>query len=624
MTIFFAVLNFFEGNDARSFLTYCKKSSGKASDETSLCACMSPALQKSENYIENLANDDGTIPESVFETSAALGSECLSMNLFDAHLKDMFPTIDLRAVLSVSYKHVHASRMRQKHLTTFDSSSSSQSTKFIYFCKQKHMPITSASMILDGSIMLFGVMSSAAIKSTISILHDLWNPLVDIDKSSLGCLEFDRLQDFLQSRETVTDLLCQCVRESASEIQLAFPDASLDIDHVPLHRDAVNLELQRILIEMISSWCDEIDSALVSNDAFFQESSLPPLEEMHYWINRCDSLSVISDQLKVRERRHCAALVSILETKPAQVAVRRFRHAEKALADNLADSLETKSHLMPLQHLAIMVQRSSIADIEKSIPELMNSMAALAMGCRRYAPGLPISLFLGKFSRSIQRCVVIHLRGDFVSTSVMFWSRPESEIMQRFAQCTSCIDAYVDAMRACSSKIHTQQVALNSQNYSAASRGSLHTAIQEDVACQSLLKFKRVLIDLQTALRWATLFASCIQLRAVSALHTYFQAFQVDFESFKSIDLGDLFDLQSNRLQSVMPVVRQSKDALCDACLSYIHAELQAQDTVDKKIDILDLHRDILQQAGPAAMIMVAEHSLVIVQVCHSCYVCYL
>jgi hypothetical protein len=616
-------MQFFEDKDTRPLLTYCTKSAGNGSEEPSLFACMSPALQKTANYIETLGNEDVVFNESVFETSEVLGSECLNLNLFDAHLRDLFPTVDLRTVLFVSYNHVHTARMRQKNLGTLDSSASSHSCKVVYFCKQRNTSITSASMIFDSSIVLFGVIAPAAINSTISMMHDLWRPLFDINRSAWGSLDFERMQDFHQAKQTVTDILLQSIRESANEVQLAFPDAALDIDHVPLHRDAISMELQRILIVMVNSWSDAIDSAIRNNDAFFQECSLPPAEEIEYWTDRYNSLGVIAEQLKVRERRHCAALVGILESKAAQAAVKRFRHAEKALADNLTEALDTKSHLTPLQRLAVTVQRSSITDLEANIPELMNCIASLALKCRRYGPGHPISLFLGKFSYTIERCVLVHLRGDFVSTSVMFWSRADQEIMQLLIQCIACIDRYTAAVQACRLEIHAQQVALNSQNYSAASRAPLQASIQEDVVCQNLLKLKRILIDLQTALQWQNLFASCVQLHAVSSLGPSFDAFQNAVSNLKSIDLVDLFDLRSHQLESVMFGMQLAKHSLCEACLSYINSQLEMQDTVNKKIDILDLHRDILEQAGPTAITMVAQHSLAIVQVSVALLLCH-
>jgi hypothetical protein len=73
--------------------------------------------------------------------------------------------------------------------------------------------------------------------------------------------------------------------------------------------------------------------------------------------------------------------------------------------------------------------------------------------------------------------------------------------------------------------------------------------------------------------------------------------------------------MQSKQFTTVLSNLRLAKDALFDACLGHINTELQAQETVDTKIDILDLHRELLEQAGQAAIAMIAEHSLVIVQV---------
>ena len=611
----FAVLRFFEDKGARSILTYSARSYDKVSEETAFFACMTAALQKSAEYIEALARDEAVLPDSVFETSTSLGSECLKMKLFDELLQDLFPTVYLRSVLCAAYKHIHAARMRQKHLSIFDSSARPSSVRIVYFCKQKPVSVTSASMILDGSVLLFGVIAPAAIQSTISLMNDLWRPILDLDRSAWGSLEFERMQDLFRARASTTDLLLQAVRESASGIQLAFPDESLDIDHIPVHKDAVNLELQAILIAMIASWCDQIDAALAHNDSFFHDSSLPPVEEIDYWTNRCDALSGIEEQLKARERRHCVALVGILENKPALAIGKRFRHAEKALAEHATEAMDTKLHLTPFKRIAVSIQRLNIVEIVVELPELMELISSLALGCRRYGPGLPISLYLSKFSRSIERCIVVHLRDDFVSTSAMFWSRPICENALRLVQSIACIDKYLEAVGACRARIHAQQVSLNSQNYSAASKAPLPPAILENVACQSLVKFKQVLLKLQSALQWQALFKNRSALRGISALQLHFDNFDASFENLVSLDLGDMFDVQSKQFTTVLSNLRLAKDALFDACLGHINTELQAQETVARKIDILDLHRELLEQAGQAAMTMIAEHSLVIVQV---------
>jgi hypothetical protein len=605
-------LQFFEDKEARSLLTYYVGSSGKTHDETAL---ISPAFQKSVEYIEALVNEDIVLHDSVFVTAESLGSECLSMNLLDAELQDMFPTVYLRSLLFISYKHVHANRMRQEHLAIFDGSNSSQSMKFVYFCKQQNVTISSVGTVVDGSVLLFGVIGSAALKSTISFMHDLWRPLLDVDRSVWGSLDFERMRDFFHAREAVTDLLFKTIRESASGIHLAFPDESLEIDRVPLHRDAVNLELQRILSDVLTSWSDDIDVALAHSEAFFKDSSLPPFEEIEYWMNRCDVLSVITEQLKVRERRHCTALLGVVENKPAMVVVKRFRQAEKALAENLAEAMDTKSQLKPLEDIVLTMQRGNIAEVLETIPRLMDAIAVLSLGCRRYGPGLPITLFLCKFSSSIERCIVVYMRGDFVSTAVMFWSHPAEDILELLVNSIACIDQYTKAVHACRLKIHGHQVASMSQNYSAASKAPLAAAIQEDVACHNLLKCKIMLNNLKTALRWHLLFTGCVQLHNVAALRPFFDDFHSTIKRLMSIELSDLFDAHSTQLQEVLASMRPAKDALFDACLTHINSELQAQDSVNRKIDILDMHGDILELAGPAATIMVAEHSLVIVQV---------
>ena len=615
LTFIVAVLQFFESKDTRSLLTFYTGGSGNTSDETSLFALISPALQKSAEYIQALVNEDIVLPDSVFVTAESLGSECLSMNLLDAQLQDMFPTVYLRSVLFISYKHVHANRMRQEHLAIFDGSNSWQSVKFVYFCKQQNVCISSASMIIDGGVLLFGVIGSAVIKSTISFMHDLWRPLMDVDRCVWGSLDFEHMQDFFHAREAVTDLLFKTFRENASGIRLAFPDESLEIDRVPLHRDAINVELQRILSEVVTSWSDDIDTALAHSDAFFKDSSLPPFEEIDYWMNRCDVLCVITEQLKVRERRHCAALLGVVENKPAMVVVKRFRHAEKALAENLTEALDTKSQLKPLEEIVLTMQRGNIAEVLETIPRLMDAIAALALSCRRYGPGSPITLFLCKFSGSIERCIVVYLRGDFVSTAVMFWSHPASEIMELLVNSITCIDQYTKAVHACRVKIHGQQVASMSQNYSAASKAPLPAAIQEDVACHNLSKLKLMLINLKTALQWHMLFTNCRQLHDVSNLQQFFDNFHSTVTKLMSIDLGDLFDVHSTQMLEVLARMRPAKDALFEACLTHINVELHDSDSVNKKIDILEMHGDVLEQAGPAATAMVAEHSLVIVQV---------
>jgi hypothetical protein len=576
---------------------------------------MSAAFQKSAEYIETLVREEAVLPDCVFEMSASLGSECLNMKLFDAQLKDMFPTVYLRSVLFASYKHVHARRMRQKHLAIFDNSACSRSVKFVYFCKMKNVAITTASMILDGNNLLFGAIASDAIQSTISFMNDLWRPVLDLDRGAWGSLEFERMQEFFRIRESTTDLLQQVVRANSSGISLAFPDESLDIDHIPVHRDAVNLELQGILIAMVTSWCDQIDAALVHNDAFFNDNSQAPFEEIDYWVNRCDALTGIEEQLKARERRHCLALIGIVENKPALAVVKRFRNAEKALVDNLSEALDTKSQLMPLKSITVSLQRLNVTDLIDKLPELMELISSLALGCRRYGPGLPISLFLSKYSKSIERCIVIYLRDDFVSSSAAFWSRPISENLHRLVQSIACIERYQEAVSICRARIHAQQVSFNSQNYSAASKAPLPPAIQENTACQGLVKFKQMLVNLQYAFKLQYLFERCSQLRDVPALQLEFDNFDLAAEKLATIDLGDLFNLQSNRLSQVLSCMRLAKDSLFDACISHINSEIQAQETVDRKIDILDLHREVLEQAGPAAMTMLEEHSLVIVQV---------
>lgn len=576
---------------------------------------MSPSLHKTSEYIEALLNEDATLPDSVFETSASLGSECLSMTLFYAYLKDMFPTLHLRPVLFMSFKQVHATRMRQKHLAIFDSAVCSSSKKMVYFCKQKNVAIASSSMILDGSVLLFGVIASDVIKSTISVLHDLWRPVVDIDRSAWGVLDFDRMQEFFQARGSLTDILNHTIRESASKIRLAYPDESLDIDHIPLHRDAVNVELQRILTIMVNSWCDEIDAAIAHREAFFEDMSLPPVEEIYYWINRCDALGAITEQLKVRERRHCAALIGIVENnRTVQAAVKRFRNAEKALAENFAEALDTKSHLAPFERVAVSIQNSNIDEVSGIMSELMRLITTLALECRRYGPGLSISLFLGKFCSSIERCIVLHVRGDLVSTQVMFWSRTAFDIMELLGTSIGCVDKYKEAVDSCRASIHVQQVALNSQNYSAASK-VLPSAIHEDIACQHILKFRQLLVNLQTALQWQVLFSNCAHLRPILTLQYFFEVFEASASELMALELNDLFDFRSKRLHGVLSSIRLAKDALLEACLGYVNAELHAQDTVERKIDILELHRDLLAAAGATAMTMVEEHSLAIVQV---------
>jgi len=104
LTFIVAVLQFFESKDIRSLLTFYTGGSGNTSDETSLFALISIALQKSAEYIQALVNEDIVLPVSVFVTAESLGSECLSMNLLDAQLQDMFPTVYLRSVLFISYK----------------------------------------------------------------------------------------------------------------------------------------------------------------------------------------------------------------------------------------------------------------------------------------------------------------------------------------------------------------------------------------------------------------------------------------------------------------------------------------------------------------------------------------
>lgn len=596
-------------------LTYSVRSSKKVDEEKTLHSCMSAALQKSADYIDSLVCEEAVLPDNVFETSASLGSECLNMKLFDELLKDMFPTVYLRSVLFASYKHVHANRMHQKHLAIFDSSSRSLFPKFVYFCKLKNVSITSASMIMDGDFVFFGVIASDAIQSTISFINDLWRPVFDLDRSAWGSLDYERMQEFFRARASTTDLLHQVVREGSSGIKLSFPDDSLDIDRIPVHRDAVNLELQGILIAMVASWCDQIDAALVHNEPFFHDSNFSPSEEILYWTTRFDVLSGIEEQLKARERRHCVMLIGIVENKPANAIVKRFRTAEKALLDNLTEALDTKSHLMPLKSIACAFQHFSIRDIADNVPQLMELISLLALRCRRYGPGLPISSFIGKFSSSIERCIIVHLHDKFGNSSGMFWSRPISENMVRLVQSIACIDQYQEGVNACRAHIHVQQVNVHSQAYSAASKAPLPSAIQEIVACQNLVEFKQALLNLRSALSWQSLFANCFDLRNVSTLKFDFDNFDFASQKLVSMEVDDLFNVHSNRLSLVMKSMIVAKDALFDSCLRYINVEIQAQETVGSKIDVLDLYKEILEQAGPAAKAMVESHSIVIVQV---------
>ena len=112
-------------------------------------------------------------------------------------------------------------------------------------------------------------------------MHDLWRPLMDVDRCVWGSLDFEHMQDFFHAREAVTDLLFKTFRENASGIRLAFPDESLEIDRVPLHRDAINVELQRILSEVVTSWSDDGRHLLSPPSNFHPCLSRP-------WLARCE------------------------------------------------------------------------------------------------------------------------------------------------------------------------------------------------------------------------------------------------------------------------------------------------------------------------------------------------
>jgi hypothetical protein len=196
----------------------------------------------------------------------------------------------------------------------------------------------------------------------------------------------------------------------------------------------------------------------------------------------------------------------------------------------------------------------------------------------------------------------------------MFWSRTAFDIMELLGTSIGCVDKYKEAVDSCRASIHVQQVALNSQNYSAASK-VLPSAIHEDIACQHILKFRQLLVNLQTALQWQVLFSNCAHLRPILTLQYFFEVFEASASELMALELNDLFDFRSKRLHGVLSSIRLAKDALLEACLGYVNAELQAQDTVERKIDILELHRDLLAAAGATAMTMVEEHSLAIVQV---------
>ena len=194
-------------------------------------------------------------------------------------------------------------------------------------------------------------------------------------------------------------------------------------------KDLVN-RLEMIMIH----WTRQIKEVLSSQNAFEDQESSGPLEEIDFWKNRCDDLSGISKQLDKRGVKH---ITSVLEAASSSY-VPAFMKLATEIKANTTQALSNLKFLSSLKEHCHELADARPKDIPPMLPRLINRIRMIWVNSEYYNTREAVTSMFRKLSNEIIRrcCKEVSLDkifDGFITTSV-----------NSLNDCINCCEAYKD------------------------------------------------------------------------------------------------------------------------------------------------------------------------------------
>lgn len=212
---------------------------------------------------------------------------------------------------------------------------------------------------------------------------------------------------------------------------LYVPTEGMDLepDVASKDKDLVN-RLEMIMIH----WTRQIKEVLSSQNAFEDQESSGPLEEIDFWKNRCDDLSGISKQLDKRGVKH---ITCVLEAASSSY-VPAFMKLATEIKANTTQALSNLKFLSSLKEQCHDLADARPKDIPPMLPRLINRIRMIWVNSEYYNTREAVTSMFRKLSNEIIRrcCREVSLDkifDGFITTSV-----------NSLNDCINCCESYKD------------------------------------------------------------------------------------------------------------------------------------------------------------------------------------
>lgn len=449
----------------------------------------------------------------------------------------------------------------------------------------------------DGSL-LFGEVSKDPLAVLQAQLSEVYGKHVS-ERADWGKAATEQRDEFKSELTKVTSSLAETMRSFGGGLELAAPDASVDLEEavkstVPRGKGkkaTFDEEMVKQLQTLLENWCGQIDKYLGDvESAAAVEHGAGPMGILEYWRTRMQRLTSVTEQLKRKDVKTVVTVLTAITKGPASdkapstliSLLRKWKDTDMNITEAANEAKDNVKYLFTLEKFVEPLYTGTPVAVLDTLPALMNSIKMIHTIARYFnTPERMTDLFVKITHAMIAngKTYILDLQRADVGESL--WKKDTVQLITRLEQCLKVNEMYQETYRLTKEKLAANPKGKQFDFNEQAIFGRF------DLFCRRVIK----LIDLfSTIQQFRTLGEH--KLEGMEALIKEFEDLAFGFQAKRH----DLLAFTGNEFDRDFVEFNVNIDALEVKLQQFINGSFESIKSIDGALNLLAKFKAVLQR----------------------------